>query len=206
MLASGAIPGPGAYNISLKNKSSQPAYRIGSASRDTLSRAQGDTPGPGNYNLRNIHKGAAIRIGTSTRAPLNSVKNVPGPGSYNYKTKVGEGPKIVMNPRRDDVTKSQNDRSIPGPGAYNPNLKSHTSSAGIGSGERGELYGSRTNPGPGQYDVRSGLKGPKYGFGHEKRDHEITSSTPGPGYYKLPPKIGDVPSYAYKSYPLKIHM
>jgi len=209
LLTSGAIPGPGAYNVNLKNKHSQPAYRIGSASRDSLSRDNREVPGPGNYNFRNTNIGTNVRIGTSVRQPLNPLRNVPGPGTYSYRTKIGEGPKFVMNPRREDVTKSQNDRGMPGPGAYNPSLsavKFHASSAGIGSGERNDLYASRTNPGPGQYNLRSGFKGPKWGFGHERRGQDVESGTPGPGYYKLPPKIGDVAPYAYRSYPLKIHM
>jgi hypothetical protein len=209
LFGTGAIPGPGAYNVNLKNKRSDPAYRIGSASRDSLSRGRDNVPGPGNYNLKNMNNGAKYRIGTSVREPLNAVRNVPGPGTYGYKSKVGEGPKYVMNPRRDDVTKSQNDRSMPGPGAYNPNLSSvkfHTSSAGIGSGERADLHGSRTNPGPGQYNMRGGFKGPKWGFGHERRGQDVSSGNPGPGYYKLPPVIADVAPYAYKTYPLKIHM
>lgn len=33
----------------------------------------------------------------------------------------------------------------------------------MGSSNRGDFYGSKMNPGPGQYDVRGRIGGPKWG-------------------------------------------
>lgn len=50
-------------------------------------------------------------------------------------------------------------------------------------------------PGPGQYPLDSTLKGPRFGFGTDKRHKPAKDSSPGPGAYKVPTKIADVPKY-----------
>lgn len=200
-------PGPGAYNPSLSMKTAPPAYRIGSAVRDSKDRSS--TPGPGNYNPHAVSGNQNIKIGTSTRTGLYGNKSTPGPGTYNYGTKVGEGPKYIMNPRRDDDVNTKNSRYIPGPGAYNPTVdltKSKNSAIGIGTSNRYDFHPTKANPGPGQYDTRGRIGGPKYGFGSEVRGNERKSEVPGPGQYKLPHTVGDVPKYAYGTSALKIHL
>jgi len=209
MLSASRTPGPGAYDPTLNIKTQQPAYRIGSASRDGLSREKSGTPGPGNYNPALTKSGQNIKIGTSMRSPLSASVKTPGPGSYQFSPKVGEGPKYIINPRRDDVAKSQQSRYIPGPGAYNPSVefvKGKNPAIGMGTSSRDGLYATKSNPGPGQYDVRGRLGGPKWGFGSEQKTSEYKSSTPGPGTYNLKSTVGDVPKYAYGSAPLKIHL
>jgi len=200
-------PGPGAYNPSMSLKTSPPAYRIGSATRDSKDRS--GTPGPGNYDPRLMSGNQNVKIGTSTRTGLYGNKTTPGPGTYNYGTKVGEGPKYVINPRRDDDANGKNSKYIPGPGAYNPSVdavKSKNSSIGIGTSSRYDLHPTKANPGPGQYDTRGRLAGPQWGFGTQSRSQERKSEAPGPGQYKIPHTVGDVPKYAYGSSPLKIHL
>jgi len=199
-------PGPGAYNPSSSVRAA-PAYRIGSAVRDTRERAT--TPGPGNYNPSAVHGKQNIRIGTSTRKGMYEEKNTPGPGAYTHNPKVGEGPKYIMNPRRDDGLVSVEGKLIPGPGAYNPSVnltKHNNSSVGIGSGNRTEINPTKANPGPGQYDTRGRIGGPKYGFGTGVRKEESRSVAPGPGQYTLPHTVGDVPKYALGTAALKIHL
>jgi hypothetical protein len=185
---------------------------MGSASRDgTSSSNRIGSPGPGAYNTNYSKSNKNVKIGTSTRNPLSASAYTPGPGAYEQKTKVGEGPKYVMNPRREGGSggKSQNDRYGPGPGAYSPNLnltKNQNSTYKIGTSSRGDFYGSTTSPGPGQYDTRKGMKGPKWGFGSEKRGDNMKNSTPGPGHYDHRSLVGDVPKYVYGSSPLKIHI
>lgn len=67
--------------------------RIGSASRDGLSRSK-DTPGPGNYQLSYQGDGPSIGFGTSSRRPLGN-NATPGPGSYEIPSRLSEGPKVV---------------------------------------------------------------------------------------------------------------
>jgi hypothetical protein len=206
MFTAGRAPGPGAYNPTLSDKKGAPAYRIGSASRDTRERA--GPPGPGSYDPQGVRAKQNVKIGTSVREPMNRSGNTPGPGTYDYSQKVGEGPKYVMNPRRDD-SGFTNTKYVPGPGAYSPNtglVRDSNTGVRIGTSNRNDLYDAKPNPGPGQYDVRGRLAGPKWGFGSDARGRDYKSAYPGPGAYEHKSKIGDVPSYVYGSGPLKIHL
>jgi len=209
LLSASRSPGPGAYNPSLNDKPQQPAYRIGSASRDGYSRERVGTPGPGNYNPRLIQSQQNIRIGTSMRSPMSEGAKTPGPGSYALSPKIGEGPKYIINPRRDDVAKTQHARYVPGPGAYTPSVefaKTKSPAIRMGTSSRDGFYETKTNPGPGQYDVRGRIGGPKWGFGSEQRRGDYKSGTPGPGSYNLKSTVGNVPKYAYGNAPLKIQL
>jgi hypothetical protein len=207
MFTSGRTPGPGAYSPNLTIKNSSPAYRLGSASRDNKIRDA--APGPGAYEPQGLRSKQNVRIGTSVRSPINISGTTPGPGTYEHPTKVGEGPKFVMNPKREDVASMQHTRYVPGPGAYSPtvsltNIK--TPGVRIGTSNRSDLYDTKANPGPGQYDVRGRVTGPKWGFGSDSRGKDYTSYVPGPGTYEQKSKIGDVPAYVYGNGPLKIQL
>ena len=52
------------------------------------------------------------------------------------------------------------------------------------------------NPGPGQYGPFNDNRGPKYGFGSESRSKGKSDAMPGPGAYKVPVRVADVPRYA----------
>lgn len=53
------------------------------------------------------------------------------------------------------------------------------------------------SPGPGQYALKTTLEGPNWGFGREARSQTMLSSlSPGPGSYNIPPKFADVPKYS----------
>lgn len=67
-----------------------------------------------------------------------------------------------MNPRRDE----KYDPYVPGPGAYSPTVtftKENNPAPRMGTSNREELYNTRNNPGPGQYDTRGNAGGPKWG-------------------------------------------
>ena len=49
-------------------------------------------------------------------------------------------------------------------------------------------------PGPGAYEPKAN-KNQGVIFTHDKRSKEKISETPGPGAYKVPVKIADVPKY-----------
>ena len=89
-------PGPGSYNPTLYTKDQAPAFKMGSAQRD--SPTKGGAPGPGNYDPRLIQGGQNIKIGTSMRSPLSMTGPNPGPGAYDSGPRVGEGPKVNYPP------------------------------------------------------------------------------------------------------------
>lgn len=77
-------------------------------------------PGPGSYQSKYEFarpKSAQVRIGSSTRRPLNDNNDAPGPGTYDIASKVGEGPKYRI---LGDKYEPGNTQFVPGPGAYNP--------------------------------------------------------------------------------------
>jgi hypothetical protein len=210
MITASRVPGPGAYNLTITNKTRSPTYRIGSASRDTLSRDHLSTPGPGNYQPKIAGGVPSIGFGTSSRDGRAGSSSTPGPGSYNIPSKVIEGPRHIITPRRIDIARTQNDKYIPGPGAYTPRVecsKITSPRIKIGTENRDQLSKSKSSVGPGSYDVRKGIEGPKWGFGSsDSRGRDMKIEIPGPGAYNIPPKIGDVPKYAFYNAPLKIHL
>jgi hypothetical protein len=93
---------------------------------------------------------------------------------------------------------------IPGPGQYAPDfqvLRQHFPEYKIGSEQRipKEKTSIRDVPGPGNYNPkkRPTSAAPNYGFGTSTRGAQKTTKdlTPGPGAYRLPARIQDVPSY-----------
>lgn len=208
-LSASRIPGPGAYDPKPINKQNPPAYRMGTAPRDSISKESLSKPGPGNYDPKLITSKGGIRFGSSTRKPLNDPNASPGPGSYNIPSKMIEGPKCVITSRKEDPA-SKLDRSLPGPGQYTPSInyiRERAPAFGIGSGNRSDLYKTGQAPGPGHYNLRGRSEGPKWGFGTSRRNPLYkTDTSPGPGAYNIPPKFADVPKYAFGSSPLKIHL
>jgi hypothetical protein len=204
-LYSSHIPGPGAYTPSLTHRPKSPQVRIGTSSRDGFG-GDRNQPGPGQYDPRLFKSAPAFKVGTSVRPPLNQATATPGPGNYNLTARSVEGPKYHMSPRLDNL--GSKDR-VPGPGTYSPRVdytKEKGNQIRIGSASREGWNINKTAPGPGQYDTRRGLGGPKWGFGSSNRDGFRGNAEPGPGHYNLPPKFADVPKYAYGSSPMKIRL
>ena len=102
--------------------------------------------------------------------------------------------------------KDQSKLVVPGAGTYEPDsnkLKKASPNFSMGMKLKSDLIKSVEVPGPGSYTnnaEKMKQSAPQFGFGTSKRP-EITGNkkfqTPGPGNYKLPNKVGDVPSYAY---------
>lgn len=90
---------------------------------------------------------------------------------------------------------------IPGPGNYNPDdkfSKTKSPDCKIGSSPRGQSNKYKDSiPGPGNYKYYNPAldKGPHVRIGTEPRGKQLKSDTPGPGAYKIPVKIVDVPRY-----------
>ncbi len=50
-------------------------------------------------------------------------------------------------------------------------------------------------PGPGNYSLKSEKQTPSFKFGSEQRGHVIKNDTPGPGAYRIPSTMCDVPTF-----------
>ena len=95
--------------------------------------------------------------------------------------------------------------SVPGPGTHNPTFQpTKTKYPNYSMGLKIKQQKDTTSivPGPGTYvnsSEKLKLKSPSFGFGTSKRP-VLTGSTkfmtPGPGHYKVPTRIADVPSFA----------
>lgn len=130
---------------------------------------------------------------------MNSTSFAPGPGNYNTSKGLGvDAPKYSMT-AKNAYEGSKN--SVPGPGQYSGNVNVVASKAPtwkIGTSKRDESLSkiSKENlPGPGNYSLNANEKGPKFSFGKDERVKSATSSTPGPGQYKIPATIFNVPTF-----------
>jgi Sperm-tail PG-rich repeat len=137
-------------------------------------KAKGTVPGPGNYELESVafdHKRPRFHMGT----------------------------KIKLDP----IEKERN--SVPGPGSFNPSIDFSKSRAPgysiVGRGGSGfsNLYAT---PGPGSYNSHKHVihkEAPSFGFGSSTRKPLDGQKdwVPGPGEYKLPTMISDVPNHVH---------
>jgi hypothetical protein len=206
------IPGPAAYNI--KPPEMRGGFKFGSSGNTnvgSLSHIESSSsPGPGQYDVRTRYKNfkqnapawkyylkSYIRMGTEQREKSSDSLNLrenPGPGSYASKSFLGEGPKITIKQKGNNVSESL---TVPGPGAYEPKLEAiirKFPNVGIGHSKKDDAisYNASANaPGPGYYLLNELGKGPKYGFGTGKRQPDRFNDVPGPGQYEIPTRIGD---------------
>ena len=201
------VPGPGQYNTTDINsyRLKNPIYRIGTAKRNALYKSQ-EYPGPGQYAsnkyINNVRKkNPSWKIGTEKRPELNhSDRSIPGVGNYNISKGLGEGPKFSILGRYNKIKIINNN---PGPGQYNDSYvitKIKNPSWKIGTGKRDDALKRIKRegiPGPGMYNYedKTKLKAPTYGFGREKRENIIKNDVPGPGQYRIPCSFDDVNNY-----------
>lgn len=194
-------PGPGAYNIS--TASSGPKYRIGTAPKCELLKEFVKVPGPGAYspNDKTMSTSRDVphwRIGSAKRTSDLVTERTPGPGSYNFKERIGEGPSYAIRPKTAVTSGEGGGKGSPGPGQYNPRINDkRPPTATIGRELRDSDYTTtRHVPGPGAYMYSRELTSkPSHVFGTEKRSSNKKSGIPGPGYYKIPCTFADVPLY-----------
>jgi hypothetical protein len=193
-------PGPGAYSPS-KSKEA-PLFTIGKGPRASLRNKSQEAPGPGSYQSRTWTEQFAnpVKFGTSTRRPISSTSCAPGPGTYTASPKQLDGPAFSMRsrtakPKRFDVPVS----SRQGPGTYQQKISEFvyetSPKSRFGTSKRG--VDSAGNPvGPGMYDVRGKLIGPRWGFGTSGRSSlQKKTEFPGPGTYSIKPTVPSVPYY-----------
>lgn len=74
----------------------------------------------------------------------------------------------------------------PGPGQYNPDGSAFNKSPGwkLGSSKRKDSSKEEV-PGPGMYDTRGDIIGPKWGFAKDSRGKQKLHDSPGPGSYEI---------------------
>ena len=186
-----------------------PNYRIGTSKRidvSATSSTKGIVTEPGGYDPKSSLiklKAPDYRFGSSKRRMYDDKvsKTIPAPGHYNI-AKGAFGKKGVLMGCK---LKSMTSLNSPGAGTYEPDFsqaKVKPPQFSMGIKLKIDFSSTLKVPGPGTY-VNEGEKlkqaAPKFGFGSSKRP-EIGGSTklitPGPGKYKLPSKISNVPDFA----------
>jgi len=199
-------PGPGSYTPILTDRPRATAVRIGTAER-SHSAERVKTPGPCDYDTDTMWRKPRMSavIGTSKRTFTENTPT-PGPGAYDIPLKILTGPKYPMGLKYGDFKKDKH----PGPGEYTPSvkfIKRRAPSVRVGTSKRNDPSKNRKSPGPGAYDLRSQkFSGPKWLFTTTDRTEKSLATEPGPGSYNIPTRFGEVPSYTYGSFPLKIHL
>lgn len=168
-------------------------------------------PGPGHVTVRtdweqNSTQGGWLKLDptkdNSRGKAMISKENVPGPGAYSAKMMEKSGPAYSMYARPN----TKDDAWVPGPGQYQPNSgsDSYYKAVKIGTGNRSNLgMGDRSkDPGPGHYAGVDNRESLSYSMGKATRidnQHKTKSkaafNVPGPGAYRIPYTVAEVPSY-----------
>lgn len=203
------------------------AYSIGKASRSdaTLNKGSLKVPGPGNYepSPQKYHKSPTWAIGKGKRSDLASSagKKIPGPGVYELKSTVGEGPSYAIGTKT-DIGLLSGKKKVPGPGAYTPVKVTDVSTSYsmrvkpmreplsmIVNPESGTHTKYALNkdftPAPNIYNPEKAHKNLKGGnsFGHEKRKSlgdPNSHKQPGPNLYRSESKFATLkqsPSFGF---------
>lgn len=172
----GNIPGPGTYNLAVKNDG--PFYSLRGRTKNT---SVDLIPGPGKYSPDYdvaMEKVPGFKLGVSKRnTDMSSNKspgpgvydpkfgsstpsvnfgrssrtvsydnNLPGPGTYELKS-TNPGQSYSMTPRRTPLLKDY----TPGPGTYTSFIKNQVQAYSLSKSERKGLIDSSDSPGPGAY-------------------------------------------------------
>ena len=191
------VPGPGSYTLILPTTS--PAFSLGRSKRAGLSVDFQSKPGPGHYSpINSTHSSPGKSIGTSKREGIAKVNSMPGPGTYESRSFVEDGPKYTMVGK---VKEAKGIVALPGPGYYEPNLnavKAEIPHAIIGAGQRiveNNRGLAKGFPGPGSYDSKGLDKSPSWTFKKGFKEREVAADAPGPGSYCIAASVPDVPKY-----------
>jgi hypothetical protein len=95
--------------------------RIGTESRHPIEGTNQMAPGPGSYHFEGSMQVSApsIKIGTAQRKFIADGIPTPGPGAYDVKRIVAEGPRAVFMRSR---SRDHQGLAGPDPGSYTPNI------------------------------------------------------------------------------------
>lgn len=193
-------PGPGNYNPDDRfSKNKSPNFKFGSSTRRNNRKDMG--PSPDSYSVGGLDSrkksSPSFGFGSSKRPALSQTGFTPGPGNYNHQPKIVEKNAYYMGSK----LKNREKDTVPGPGNYNPDEKyNKTKSPDYRFGSSPKGTGNKQKelvPGPGSYKYYNPAldKGPHVKIGSEIRGKDLKSDTPGPGAYRIPVKIIDVPRY-----------
>ncbi|CAI2384789.1 unnamed protein product [Moneuplotes crassus] len=161
------MPGPGNYE-GKSHIQEGPQYSMYQKREQRIDQ----TPGPGDYEfIQKQNKGVVMGQKFKNKEP----EDMPGPGNYEGKSHIQEGPQYSMYHRRE-----QKVEQTPGPGDYE-DIK--TKGKGVTIGKKFTQREAEDMPGPGNYEGKSHiLEGPQYSM-YQRRDQKI-EQTPGPGDYE----------------------
>ncbi len=206
--------GPGTYDKTFADKKKEPSFSMGAKlSSSLVKRDAGSSPEPGRYQPSHSlakSKSPAFRIGTEQRSAgydTRKAKLVPGAGTYETRSMAFniEKPKFHMGRRLDHDDTRKFLHSVPGPGSHSPTVvpsKQRAPQFSMGAKLSSSLTRNEYVPGPGTYvNTSEKMKqtAPSFGFGTSKRPDiggNAKNAVPGPGSYKLPTRIADVPDFA----------
>lgn len=170
-----------------------PAYSFPGSGKDNQPGSV-SVPGPGHYDPTLKSPQLLTPFPKSEKfAPIKG--NAPGPGAYEARPVIGEGPKASIHPRHENKYETE----VPGPGHYDPNLKSPQLLTHFPKSEKFAPIKSDA-PGPGAYEARPAIgEGPKASI-HPRHENRYDSDVPGPGYYEpVNPKHKLVPIHFSKA-------
>jgi hypothetical protein len=132
----------------------------------------------------------------SSTADLSKKKKfMPGPGTYDLKSTVGEGAKVSIGCRLENFVHKETSQK-PGPGQYTPieaTTRLTTPRCYMGTAQRESLEKKDAGVAPGLYspDFKQVFRQTQgTGFGYGERSQLANKKTPGPGNYKLQELIG----------------
>lgn len=117
--------------------------------------------GPGSYNVNHsytIRSEPRVKFGSSPKFYDTADYSIPGPGTYNFKTLLGKGPRAIICSRKNPKL----NLTLPGPSDYNTAPRNHSPSCRIGTSPRLKINLERS-PGPADYMLKSLLSPSKRG-------------------------------------------
>lgn len=148
------------------------------------------TPGPADYHSKKpLHRSGSVSAVTQQRNLWGTPEAYPGPGSYNMKSYINDGPKRSMSARSTEYVKR-----TPGPHEYDNNtLRVKNKAPNFTMSTRSKSFHQLTfdnnvyTPAPTSYNYRSTFEGNKSGVvigTAQRRDLTETEKTPAPNYYE----------------------
>jgi hypothetical protein len=182
-------PGPGQYSYNSLSKS--PAFTFKSRYPEGK---KDDVPGPGQYSTEKPRSSPSYSM--KGFKYIQKHEYIPGPGQYNPKDP-GSSPAYSM---RKKLFQGQSE-NFPGPGQYNHADSFSKAEQFIHSYTqlRAETSSKNTH----SYFIDSVVindKSPKWTIPKAKKSEKQPSLVPGPGMYDLGSTIGNLPSYAVKTF------
>ncbi|CAD7957669.1 unnamed protein product [Amoebophrya sp. A120] len=184
-------PAPGTYNVKDTANSKVKGFpHISFGKGRRFPKRLGDTPAPGEYEPGQLSSSYRVTFGNAPRDKKDHKHREPGPGTYEFRSTVGHGPRFTARGRK-ALQKSVSDSSIPGPGAYSIPQAFSSIKCGFGTSTRdvaGRIAGQGRQgyPGPGAYNLPGTFATPKVTVTGRPVSHNIeTFLTPGPGQYNV---------------------